>query len=54
MIDARKDETIGVKSQGNSTKEYDLEDDDTSNDIIQIMMEIQLGMEKTLVITLMN
>ena len=39
MIDARKDETIGVKSttdsiesQGNSTKEYDLEDDDTSND----------------------
>ena len=39
MIDARKDETISVKSttdsiesQGNSTKEHDLEDDDTSND----------------------
>ena len=39
MIDAQKDETISVKSttdsiesQGSSTKENDLEDDDTSND----------------------
>ena len=39
MIDARKYETISVKSttdsiesQGNSKKQYDLEDDNTSND----------------------
>ena len=39
MIDARKYETFSVKSttdniesQGNSKKQYDLEDDDTSND----------------------
>ena len=60
-MDARKNKTISsksttdsIKSQGSPTKEYDLEDDDTSNDSNSNYDENQLGMQKTLVRTLMK